>query len=174
MNGVYFFVGAPGVGKTTLIRELLDPPSCYFVMKPKWTVGPKVVAAGHYTGGPFDGADTVPYNGVNEALAFWEHQLSKHPLTIFDGDRFSHSGVVEFFAALRVPMRCIELVASDEVLAARRAARGSKQNASWMKGRATKSANFADLFEDNLRIAADKTPARLAKDLIASLGKPGD
>lgn len=143
---VLFFVGAPGVGKTTLVRKYIEPDSIS-IAKPKWTVGQCHVAAGHFTGGTFDGADTVPYNGVKDALAFWEQRLYEHALTIFDGDRFSHAGALDFFQERKVRVGCIHLSAPDAVLQDRREARGSKQNPTWMKGRVSKAANFAKLCE---------------------------
>jgi len=56
MSSAVFVIGPPGVGKTTAIRPMLDEGST-LIDKPKWTVGPHVVAPGHYTGKTFDGAD---------------------------------------------------------------------------------------------------------------------
>lgn len=139
---VLFVVGPPGVGKTTLIRRFIEPGSA-FIGAPKWTVGERVCAAGHYTGAKFDGADTVPYNGVLTALAFWEQRLVDRALTIFDGDRFSYAGVRAFFRERDVPQLCVHLDAPPGVLTARRAARGSNQNETWIKGRASKASKFA-------------------------------
>jgi hypothetical protein len=141
---ILFVLGAPGVGKTSLVRRFLEPDS-YSVIRPKWTVGERVCAAGHYLGNQYDGADTVPYNGVQEALRFWESELRTKELTIFDGDRFSNANVLDFFRRT-VPEAKVEYVllrASDEVLKARREERGSNQNPSWMKGRQTKAERFA-------------------------------
>jgi hypothetical protein len=143
-----FVVGPPGVGKTTLIRRFVEPGSA-LISAPKWTIGARVCAAGHYTGAKFDGADTVPYNGVMTALAFWEERLQDRALTIFDGDRFSYAGVRAFFRERNVPQLCIHLDAPANVLVARRAARGSNQNETWIKGRASKASKFAADFLGN-------------------------
>lgn len=150
MSKVLFVVGPPGAGKTMFVRTLLEPDS-FFTVKPKWTLGPekKVCAAGHYTGTTFDGADTVPYNGVADALGYWERNLlqhNKYKLTIFDGDRFSNGPAVETIKKAGVQLFCLHLSASEEILAQRRRDRGSNQNSTWVKGRVTKALNFAREF----------------------------
>lgn len=149
MKTTLFLVGPPGAGKTTLVRAVLagaDEAARYLVPRPKWTVAGDVAAAGHYTGGTFDGADTVPYNGAADALAFWEASFRDKRLTIFDGDRFSNAAAVERVRRSAGRVACAYLFAAEADLAARRAARGSRQNESWMRGRATKASRFRALF----------------------------
>lgn len=165
---VLFLVGAPGVGKTALARLMLGFPEVYTIVKPKWTISNdrSRCAAGHYTGDTFDGADMVPYNGAAAALDYWSRHLAEHHgLTLFDGDRFSNKGVLDGLRARRgLKVLCVHLTAPDEVLAARRAERGSNQNETWLKGRVTKAANFAGLFGGNLvlDLAALSPPDALA------------
>lgn len=165
-----FIVGPPGTGKSTLVRALLGLPksNCRLIVKPKWTVvetqpGRSLVAAGHYTFGPFDGADTVPYNGVGAALDFWERELLPRAnvgLTLFDGDRFSNGPALARIAA-RVPVRVLHLTAPHDVLVQRRADRGSKQNESWVAGRVTKARRFYEGADRKLELWATEPTAEL-------------
>lgn len=145
---VLYVLGAPGVGKTTLVRELLGTNRS-LIAKPKWTLGPGVAAAGHYTGQTFDGGDTVPYSGARECLEYWSANLlpalraTPSSLTILDGDRFSTGPSLEYLRATGEPIVGVHLTADEATLESRRAARGSNQNATWLKGRVTKAGNFA-------------------------------
>lgn len=156
-----FVVGAPGVGKTTLVRRMLGFPYVAVTQKPdpKWTLSDdhRTIAAGHYIGGTFDGADTIAYNGAAAALDFWEAECLECQLTIFDGDRFSHGSALTRVAQ-RARVVAVYLTASDELLTTRRAERGSRQNASWMRGRATKAQRFFELFSRSLLANASHPP----------------
>lgn len=173
---VMWMVGEPGVGKTTLARLLLSEPR-RLIAAPKWTLcdDGRTVAAGHYTGAAFDGADTVPYTGAIAALEYWREALSgKADLTFFDGDRFSYAGAVEFLKAVPLPLRllCVHVVAPEGVAAARRTARGTTQNPAWVRGRATKARRFWESFPEADRLTLDSTrPTDALRELLlAGLG----
>jgi hypothetical protein len=141
---VLWIVGEPGAGKTTLARALIGDVVA-LNDSPKFTMG-DVCAFGHYTGKPFDGADTLPPSQILPALAYWKRSgLWLWPLTIIDGDKLANRNAVREIASAGVRVRCVHLYASDA--AERRAARSSVvQNRSWVKGRVTKARRFADMF----------------------------
>lgn len=162
-----WIVGAPGVGKTSIAREIMEFDKPYVLHpSPKWTVGSEIVAAGHYDGSTFDGSDTVPYSGAKVALDYWQSKLLPAArLTIFDGDRFSDIGCFERVRSSDVVLRIVHVVASDEVLSQRRMARGSTQSPSWMKGRATKAARFAKLDSKSILLESSAVNAASPKEL---------
>ena len=72
----------------------------------------------------FDGADTVPYNGVRPALDWWA-ATTKPELTILDGDRFSNGPAKAWLEAQPIRLLCAHVAPPADTLAAWRAARGA-------------------------------------------------
>jgi hypothetical protein len=147
---ILFVLGAPGVGKTTVARQLLcfdalpvqftEPPA------PKWSRCGSIVAAGYYKGDTFDGADTIPYSGAKAALEYWaSHYRDEVALTILDGARFSTAPSLARIREL-APRHAIVGVhlTADAAVDARRRARGSDQDPAWLKGATTRARNFAE------------------------------
>jgi predicted kinase len=169
-----FVVGEPGIGKTTLVRRLLGPwrYSCLEQFRGrlvKWARGRvglvNLLAAGTYEGEKFDGADRVGYADVELYLDFLEYSSAACHV-VFDGDRFSHQKAVDRLASMGYRVVAVLLSAPDEVGAARRKARGSTQNESWVKGRKTKAERFLGLAEVSYIIDATLSPARIEKEFV--------
>ena len=116
-------------------------------------------AVGTWRGDPFDGGDTVPIGDIKPALAYYADHLVNVPLVLFDGDKFANANAVLYVAACTdinhktgatsPRLVCIHLVGEAEA-AAGRAKRsettGKTQNETWVRGRRTKSARFAESF----------------------------
>jgi hypothetical protein len=157
---VLYVVGAPGVGKSTALTGLLDKWATALVQSPKWTLSAPIALVGHYIKGGHDGGDTVPYDGAAECLTYMRDVLLQdHRLHgfVLDGDRFTTSTCRQFTDGLPgIRVVCVHLQASDATLTARRTARGSTQNPTWMLGRNTKAARFADSFPDAVRLQTDE------------------
>jgi hypothetical protein len=159
-----WIVGEPGIGKTTLTSRLIDNwgGQKYLSCSPKWTCGKGFAAAGHYRGDVFDGADSVPIQGINPLLA--SLRLAPRKLTelvVFDGDKFSTAKAVDTCKELH--RRCVVILMEGQALAEnRRKLRGTSQHPSWVKGRRTKASRFVSLFEshDTLRIDAALEPEK--------------
>jgi len=169
---VAWLVGEPGVGKTALARALLGSGPYRLSLSPKWTIADGVIAAGHYTGATFDGADTISYSGGAALLESWASTPGW--LTILDGDRLSHAGAVEFFKTKSARRVCVYVHASAAVVGQRRAERGSDQNPTWLKGRKTKARRFFEGFDGEVKLldARLASPEDLALSFLTFLAEP--
>lgn len=181
LNQVLFVVGEPGIGKSTLVRELIQqvaPKRVYRHPKPKWDIHQGLCLAGHYDGGKFDGADTMPISDIWPAVTYWIENLKGTTLTVFDGDKFSNPKVLATLkaSAPEHEFRCLLMTDSPEKVQARRDARGTKQNPIWVKGRATKAGRFITHFPGDagfhldLNLWAASTLPQLASTVLSWLG----
>lgn len=141
MNGAYF-IGEPGIGKSTLIARLTAG------MHPEWR--PKPFSHGIYRddtgvalaaqiGGPHDqfpGTDRLSMSVGPKAID-WLAQAPV-PFVFGEGDRLASES---FFCAMEEwcdEWHLFVLSARQDVTQGRRAERGSNQSEAWLKGRRTK------------------------------------
>jgi hypothetical protein len=168
VNLVYL-VGAPGVGKSTLMAELTGGCHRLPVNLPVGhdrlvDVGRAEVVAvelGRHRPG-FPGTDTLPLN-VSPVACRWVAAAGPGPLVLAEGDRLAHTGFLDAAAYGGYRVTVVHLTAPPDVLDARCAQRGSTQNEAWRQGRLTKSARLA-------AYAAERYPPliTLHTNLIAS------
>jgi GTPase SAR1 family protein len=151
-----WIVGEPAAGKTTLARHILQarPENNRHLNGPdtggiwqKWHVAPgrEWFAPGHYTGGTFDGADTV---GMSHASKYLDFYLSPfgvdgrpHRGILLDGARFATRPSFDRLSETHATAVCF--VESPDC-AARRAARGWNPSQTWLAGAITRAQRFRD------------------------------
>jgi hypothetical protein len=80
---------------------------------------------------------------VAPAVCRWLGSALPGPLILGEGDRLGYPGFLDAASAAGYEVTLVHLTADQGELDARSEYRGSKQNAQWAKGRATKAANLA-------------------------------
>ena len=160
-------VGAPGVGKSTMVRWLLEPFTRLPAVKSKslplvrWEPLARngQLVGGHlgYTRGAFSGTDALGM-AVNPQACRWmleSKTAGQLDFIVGEGARLANSA---FFTAARARadrVLLVQLRAREETLDARCEVRGSKQNESWRRGARTRADNaLAAAVAHHLRFGA--------------------
>jgi ABC-type dipeptide/oligopeptide/nickel transport system ATPase component len=174
---VVWIVGEPGVGKTTLCRGLIRhfPATRHEISNPKWTVfGDKAAAAGFWRGDKFDGADTLPISQIKPAIAYIGTNLRHCEVILLDGDKLASANAVAAVKEMDASRLCY-LLEDPEVAARRRCIRGTNQNETWVRGRATKARRFFESFDgrkDRIdpRAPLDESVGQICRGIVLTAG----
>lgn len=173
MKRFYYFIGEPGVGKTTLVSALIGERSGYAMREPVPHIvyGDGGIAQIGVARDQFGGTDGLAMN-IQPKVVEW---LNQQPYsTIFaEGDRLANG---KFFRAVEdagYALRVIVVEAGAAVAADRRAARaaalGKAQNETWLKGRQSKVLTLAREFRGKTHHVLNNLPPVVAvQDLRAA------
>lgn len=169
-----YLVGSPGAGKTTLLStllgnyaqlDLLDRPFKHTT----YSVRDRHTALLGWTRAPFGGTDTLPYTVKPTVEAWLPTAAQVFDVLIGEGDRLANDGFFDALAAVSERLEVVHLRSSEEVEAERRAGRAAAygmkpQNATWVKGRATKAARLAEKY--GTLTLDGRLPLRLQAELL--------
>lgn len=145
MNLLYL-IGEPGVGKSTLMAELVKGKRRRVMTKPfaHTVYEDGLVQLGRERSNGFSGTDALSMSV--SPLAITTLQSGAWPRIVGEGDRLAHAKFFDGVLAAGYALEVVLLEAPSFVLKHRRRERGSNQDASWLAGRATKVRNVADKY----------------------------
>ena len=131
-----YVVGVPGVGKTTLLRRVLPDP-----IEERIDPFPHLVYAGGAQLGSareeFGGTDALAMS-VQPQVEEWLREECPFDTIVAEGDRLANLKFFRAVAGMGWGVHLVELSAMSHVILARRKARGSQQDQSWLRGRVSK------------------------------------
>ena len=150
MKKLLAIIGAPGTGKTTLMREWMKSRE-WFSDRPVDLLDSHVsanirVLRKYDNDDTFGGTDKLSMAVQPKAV---EYLNDASPITIFEGDRLTS---IKFFQAaekLNFKIKIIMLTVPDDIREKRYEERGSNQNETWLNGRLTKVKNVSNAFSGN-------------------------
>ncbi len=177
-----YLIGEPGVGKTTVMGELCAPYVVGEAARLRGQLWGEPLTGGRWTGvrlgrsrGTFSGTDALGMS-VNPDAVAWAAEDDLPQIIFGEGARLANERFLLTLAA-RTDLLLVLLTASNAP--ERRRKRGTEQNPSWVKGRATASHRMFDkAFEMGIpSFAIDTTyeqPSVIARMIRLAIDLPAD
>jgi len=144
MKQFLYLIGVPGSGKTTLLHAALHGATRTverFPFAHTIYAGGALVELGQARDA-FGGTDVLPLN-VQPVVTAWLDKQCPYPAIVAEGDRLANASFFEAARDMGWVLTVAYLRTPDDLAASRRQARGSHQNAAWVKGRITKVRQLA-------------------------------
>ena len=143
-------IGEPAVGKTTVMRKVIDGISfeLHKLGKAKWMQNAehKLIVMGSYMGHTFDGTDRLSmacYEDLENALQYFQ-QSKKGFAILWEGDRLARNCWLQALKESGYELSLFHFTGELKTVKERRDKRGTKQNESWVSGRRSLCQRLAD------------------------------
>lgn len=173
-----YLLGGPGSGKTTVLAAARDVlwPEC----EPVTLVGPVVTTVwcerrmpvmqelGRHRPGGFSGTDALAMNVMPQAVRWIGEGNFAAPHLVGEGDRLASGKFFDAATDAGLDLRVIYLDVGEAASEARREARGSEQDPTWVKGRQTKCARLADEY-GAIRVNGERPVGDVAAEVAGLL-----
>ena len=151
MSSLFYLIGEPGAGKSTLFAKLTEPliptvKKSPFAHTYWWNDRSAIAELGERRPGGFGGTDSLSMS-VQPKVLTW---LETHNTPVFgEGDRLANGKFFTGVTAIGWDLTVAYLEVPEELAAERRALRATElgtkpQDAKWIQGRRTKVLRLAD------------------------------
>ena len=147
MKGIIAVIGAPGTGKSTLMKKFMENWEWDYDRVGQldhYKSGDLIVLGVYPEGETFGGTDKLSMSIAPQVVEFLDKNQDK--VIIFEGDRLNSKKFFNTVLEKGWNLRIVALDVSQEERERRYAERGSNQDPTWLQGRISKVENVVEEF----------------------------